>query len=272
MSVHINTTSAMLRDELKIDQPVIAAAYLKFDPTPERWMHLLEQDAQNDIAGYATAVENAPELDILKRYAEVTATIASVGGGDVRSQLVVKEGCLEIFIFLAGYLSDMFKPEIKKLLVDLYNNKKATPEEVRVFTKKMILRMEQANGTLKNVARGLYGAAIEVLGDDNLKPRTPEARLGIPSNLVRFHGSLTAAKHSPLPMAERVQHIEQALRQLQCLERNVLEAEDKKFVYMYLDLRTRGKKLFAENAKYDAAMRQILEIRDKFGECMEDDY
>ena len=268
MSIHIDKTSYILREQLGVDKPVIAAAYLKFAPVPDEWKDLPSYFPDKEIDVH-------PKLKKLAAYSEATATILSIkNDGEVSSKIVAKEECLEIFIFLAGYLMDMFKPEIKERLKKLYKKEGVTADDVSELVREIMLVIIRTNKILKNTARELYSDALVILGDANLAPRMPEAQLGVLANLEKFQDSFSRAKHKALDLDDRCRTLKRALKQLKFIQRNLIEKQDKQFVHIYLYLRTRDKNLFVDAVAgskedrddYNKVMQEICDIRDSLGE------
>ncbi len=253
--IHINKTSTILKDEYGIDEPIIAYAYIKFDPVPPKWEHLLENN---------NALEEDKNLLLLSKALEVSSGIMQIrSGGNVRSKMISREGSLVNLIIFIGLIANFFKPEIKEWLRRVYNDESATAIEVREVVKAMFELIYSWNKLVKQSSKMLNTTIREIIeagidpDDYNIRA---EARMGILGNLEKFQDSFSASK-SGSSIESRIKSLKRALIQLETITANMTEPDDKELIHMYLSIRTRGT-LFIDNEEYDELMRQVCDIRD----------
>ncbi len=275
--VHINKTSSLLKEKYGIDEPIIAYAYVKFDPIPPEWEHLLADGNHLDQGEFAPAKRGCSgvqdkKLELLAKAVEVASGLMELrSGANVRSKMISKEGSLENMLLFVGYVALFLKPEIKQLLKEVYKDRKATSTQVRAVVKEMFEQVYSWNKLVKQASKMIHTATTEIMGKEIESGKyniTAEARLGVLGNLEKFQDSFSAAKNGR-DMKVRIKSLKRALKQLESIAENLTEADDKEIIHMYLSIRTRDTNLFLEDenyADYDNVMQQICDIRDSLNE------
>lgn len=264
--------SAQILSELDIEEPILGYSFVKVDPVPDGWDHLLEISPD--------AVEE--ELHQLSDMARGLSSIITLGTvANVKTKIAARDGSLEIIAAIIGYFALMFSPEIKQALKDLWKNRDTTPNQAANFFSKMFRSMSIRTSRFRSFSRALRDATLQVLEIDpdfyeNIHGKfkiTAEGRIGIFGNWEKFHEHFSGAKNSSRKLEDRARSLEKACRQLEIIKDILIDPDDRDIFYMYLEIRTRGDLFISmkdnlsdsdkDNAqKYNETMHRICEIRD----------